>query len=201
MKAPVARLLVRDVVAPSVGSVISESGFRFAASRSTFSRITDECRQSIHLGPEVSPHYAPSAIVVLQPTIRVEFEAISPILEHVGIPGSGASIVQPAAYGGPTRQWEITSEAIAPLTGGALADDIRARILPLLDALRTPADLLAAYAAQDARIMWHEQVYASVILAHVLTGQLDEARSIASARFRGQALVTSFPSVARLLET
>lgn len=201
MDAKQIRLMVREVVGLAVAQAIAESGFRFHPGSLTLKRTAAEAEQTIHLAPYVRPRYAPGALVVLQPTFIIEFGAIAPFLERDGYPGSGTSLVQPVADGGPAKQWEIRSVADAPVAAADFARDISERILPLLDELCSPEALSRAYASHDPRVTWTTGAFASVVAFHALNGDLDEARRIALERFRTHGLVMSFPKVARLLES
>lgn len=191
--------MVREIVGPVVAEAIAGSGFRFHPGSLTFKRRSPVDQQTIHLGPDIRPRYAPGALVVLQPTFILEFDTIAPFLERDGYPGSGTSVVQTVANGSATKQWEIRDTADAPAVAVDLARAVE-RIVPLLDEIRSPEALSRAYASHDPRVTWAENEVATVVAFHALNRDLDEARRIALERFRAHGLAMSFPKVARLLE-
>jgi hypothetical protein len=71
--------------------------------------------------------------------------------------------------------------------------------VPLLDSVLTAEDLVEAYARDDSRILWHDQVHAAVVAALVVLGDVQRAREVADLTFRGAALSILFPKVAALL--
>jgi hypothetical protein len=200
VRAAEGRKLVREVVAPLVSDSISKADFRFSSKTLTFARQSHGTHQFIDLGPDVTPRYAPGTLVVLQPTLRVEYESLVPFLERGDVAGSGTSLVQPLAHGGDRKQWEIAEVGEAHWVASDLASEIRNRAIPLLDDLLSPAGLMEAHSVLDPRVLWHDQTYAAVIAAHALAGQATEARAITAKRFLGQGLRIMFPKVAELLQ-
>lgn len=200
MRAAEGRKLVREIVAPVVGETISGADFQFRSATLTFARRSNGTHQFIHLGPDFTPTYAPGALVVLQPTLRVEFQSLAAYLVRSNDEGTGTSVVQPLAYGGRHKQWEIGEPTVAEWVAMELAAEIQRRGVPLLDALLSPAALMYAHSVSDPRVMWHDQTYAAVIAAYALAGRLQEARQIASKRFLGHGFAMMFPRVAALLQ-
>jgi hypothetical protein len=192
------RALVRDVVTPIVRAPLIQAGFHVSR-RGELVRRAGESDQFINLGLDVAPRYAPEALVVLQPTLRVELAPLVPYLERDDLPGSGSALVQPLAHGGTRNQWPIFATTEAASVAADLADDLRVRAIPLLDDLSSGAALALAHDRRDPRVLWQYPTYAAVVAAHALAGNLAEARAVAAIRFRGDGLQVSFPKVARLL--
>lgn len=194
------RALIRDVLGPLLSDTISGSGFVFRRSNATFNRRVNGARQTIHLGPDIEPTYSAGDLAVLQPTLRIEFDALTPYLARDDVRGSGAAILQPVAYGGDLKQWVIPTASDAPTVAKSLGFELRHRTIPLLDDLVSPAALVEAYQARDSRVMWHEQTYAAVITALALAGDQMRALDVARERFLAHGIEGMFPRVHALLE-
>jgi len=192
------RALVEEVMAPVIDQSIAGAGFRFLRQGQRFVRNELGVEQTIFLGLDATSRYAPGSLAVLYPQRDLSFDATAALLEHEGVGGSGGHS-QAVAYGGTTKQWEIPRESATRRVAEDLARELVQRTVPLLDDLRSPDDLIRAYAAGDQRIFWSEGTYAAVVAAYAIGGDIEAARGVARRRWRGDAFWTYYPKVAALL--
>jgi hypothetical protein len=103
-----------------------------------------------------------------------------------------------AAPKGASSEWTVSPTDDGASVGESLAKFILRWVVPLLDGLRTHADLIDHYRRRDERLIWPDSTVAAVIVAMLLEGRLDDAKQVKAEQFPRETLPELFPKVAAL---
>jgi hypothetical protein len=163
-------------------------GFGRGAGSLSYERNFKDARQSIVFNVDTFPRYEPGAELHIHPSMHLAMTAVTDAaLKLVG--GDAALLAnapdiivnQPIEVAAPKDahvRWFATGKDQMRERVRDIAGFTECRLIPFLNGLGTPDDLVTIYSNNDGRMMKLQHWYVYVAAAYILLGKPNEAREV-----------------------
>jgi len=166
------------------------AGFGFKRRRGSLNYIRDlgDTKQTLAFGGDYLPKYQSNAELCFHPAMHLEMKSVSDCaLDLVGgdkwlLANSPEIIVnQPIEFTAPKTEhvyWDANGIDQMVNQIGKIIVFIKKWVLPFLDVLQTPADLIEVYTSKDGRMMKGHHWYLFVAAAQLTRGNQNAALAV-----------------------
>lgn len=166
---------------------LAKHGFKRPKRSTTYKRQLTHAVQEINVFADFFPRYEPTAEAHLHAHLILKFpelseQALRLVDGNVRLLGQPEVVMnEPIEFAAPKdvrRKWYAYNPGDYPMIGEDMYDFIEKWVVPLLEKLQTPDDLIKIYETNDKRIIKQHHWYIYVVAAFLLKGDKDSARQV-----------------------